>query len=254
MAEESEHIQDKADAARRLLSIRGVLDEFSSLFRPRLCPDTNRTSPQWQSLNNSLRFGIVCLDANVDILRGSGNGQCCLVICRAFFETSARVLWATRAENGFLKLQQYYAESDLKWAREALELRPDDSHAETIRSGMEEVVSRADQAGNAVTKCPDLKSMLLDIERKDSEEGEDNKNFGLYQYAYIYRLTSRIVHGHPVALRRGMKTLERHVVAVAGLSCFNMIRAFCYSTDPTETDLAREQWRSLKPLVEYLAT
>lgn len=145
-------------------------------------------------------------------------------LCRPLYELAFRVLWASREEYGWERLQVWLARQDKKWAQEALGMPEFADHAKEIMEQSNEVLSRTDSCGETLKAAPDLKTMLKQIEDRDVETGLRSVKTGQadFEYTNIYRILCRPAHAHLGALS-ALRT--EAFLAVVVFACGNAIFA-----------------------------
>jgi hypothetical protein len=123
-------------------------------------------------------------------------------LCRPLYELAYRVLWASREQYGWERLQVLLARQDKKWAQEALGMPEFADHAKVIMEQSNKVLSRTDCYGQTLKEVPDLKTILKEVEDCDVQSGLRRVNTGQadFEYTNIYRILCRPVHAHLGAL------------------------------------------------------
>lgn len=146
------------------------------------------TSPVRLILERSLQFGLQNMEAIIDQLN-KGRKLQGMILTRPFLELAARVRWASR-EEGWQRLQTYWARELVKWAQrlEQFQSSPQMHQlGQEIKQQFEPVIRRGHSCQ------PDLNTVLKDLEG----EGNDRRTSS---YLGLYSIMSFAVHGHVAGL------------------------------------------------------
>lgn len=196
-------------------------------------------APEAVMLLRGLSLGRRCVDAAIAIhlSRCQGAGFLSCNTLRPFYETSIRLLWATRGDGHWPRLQADYANEDLKWARHAKDIPDFKGHAEEILRSR----SVAEVKG-----LPKVKDLLGDIHKC---EPQMLPCCVAYHYS-LYSLLCRASHGHLGAVgsasKGGWGTLAKQVCIY---STYFMCCAVCIVSYESVEEIEKERDRILEKLV-----
>jgi len=152
-------------------------------------------------------------------------------LCRPLYELAYRVLWASREQYGWERLQIWLARQDKKWAQEALGMPEFADHAKVIMEQSNKVLSRTDCYGQTLNGVPDLKTILKEVEDRDVQSGlrQVNTRQADFEYTNIYRILCRAVHAHLGALSAlGTEAFLPVVVFACGNAVFALARTMIH--------------------------
>lgn len=217
-------ISDSLDECRKLL------EEYRALLMDCLHKGDQEDDPGALMLTGGFDFGIRTLGGMVVLIEADeDNVLLACTLCRPFFETAVRLLWAARTHNGWQRLQVHWANEDVKWAREAEQIPSVAEHAKTIRTAREKVLSRTDEDGNRVEPPPNMQQMLREIEVHDVGQGLRKECDGAAESAYtnVYRILCQAAHGHMVAIGRP-GSFRRHARCGALMATSALLQACCH--------------------------
>ena len=126
------------------------------------------------------------------------SGIVVLSICRPYYEISTRVLWASRGTGHWQRLQRYYANENLRWAKHAEVIPSLKKHAERVRVAASEILDRTDEHGRHFKNTPDMLQMLKEIEASDVTTGikKTEDSFASFEYVVLWQIMCRSVHAH----------------------------------------------------------
>lgn len=198
---------------------------------------TNEVPPTM--LVRSFTFGLSVVRASALLVHaGSQNGLLVAILSRSFFETAARMLWAVRTEDGWQRLQAYYADEDRKWATEARNFAKMADIAERVSRHRAGILARTDELGKKYRRVPDMRELLREIEGHGSSQqayGEPIRN-SAFVYSNVYKLLCRSTHGHMQVLGRPDSPL-RHATTCIVYGTVLLLRSTC---EEISTELAHE--------------
>ncbi len=186
-------------------------------------------SPEWQKLQEPVRlmlergldFGEDTLQAIMSHLADDYIPQA-QILTRAFFEAGARLLWASRTQDGWQRLPATDAQADLEWAEKAKDFRELAPEA-NLKLCSAELKSRAGEA----KKLPDFRQVLEKIDALDAENGlKGEDKFGTFLYLAVYGVFSGPAHGHMVAIKRQPAVNQsKRITTSAVHACAMTVRA-----------------------------
>jgi len=211
-----------------------LLKEYRGSFEEALREGSQQDDPPAIMLRVALNFGQQTIDAMLTLLHATGaNASFCLTLVRPFYEASARVLWASRASNGWQQLQAYYAKQDVNWANKAKDIPETAEAARRVIESRDEVLKRLDPDGRPYDPMPARSDVVLkEIEQHDVADGlaEEFRERPDFNYTNVYRLLCRPAHGHLPDMHIGPKKgSEDSGVLRAGtvLATYSIVRAVC---------------------------
>ncbi len=154
------------------------------------------------------------------------------VVCRAYYELAARLLWASRAGNGWERLQAYWAEGIRKQDQGTVAIPSFAKLAKDRLRAMKELLGRRDASGNPILPAPPVEQMLRDIDKDDVRDGliAHDKRSAEYHYNVIYRSLSQTAHGNlPVITSQPPEANPGAVMAVGVYAAGMLARAILHT-------------------------
>ena len=173
-----------------------VLDDYRRCFERGIKANNHQDDPPAIMLVRGLAFWRQSLKATRLLLSEGGYEAQACAVCRAFFEVAIRLLWASRENWGWARLQTYWAKEDKKLAEDLKDV-PDLAQAagELLRFS-KEVLDRRDEGGDPIKTAPKMPETIADIEKRDKVESRTSLVSSKYSYAWLYRGLCRGAHGH----------------------------------------------------------
>lgn len=220
---------------RRLGSCTELLDHFERPLRASLDRGEQSGVPQAVMLYRAFSFGRTTLEAMIATCKtGDAHGVCVPTLCRAFYEVSHRLLWASREHNGWQRLQTGGADEQRKWADAAAQIPSLAAHAERVRTSMQMILARTDERGKPFAKPPSMEQQLSQIEKADTRCGivTPPSDFAKLQYTILWRLMSNTAHAHLVQIARDPKGHLQIGVWAAVCATFALLRAVAVVVAP----------------------
>lgn len=210
-----------------------LLKTYRSHSREALEKGNQQEDPPAVMLLRSFEFGLRTIAGIKSLLANDrDNALLACTLCRPFYETGTRLLWASRAPDGWLRLQKHWAKEDQKWAREARSFPKIAQAAQDVFNNRQEVLDRLDKEGRP---APSIQQMLQEIEDCDHSTGQLDEAISTagYDYTNIYRRLSQGAHGHMVAIGRPADYLDFAVYGTVKATSADL-RATCYlgASDP----------------------
>ena len=183
--------------------LRNLLEEYNALMLTALAKGDQENDPPALMLQRGFKFAQSTLCA-VALLAQARDGEYGLQACtlsRPLFEIAARLLWATRADDGWERLQYYWADEDRKWAQGMRNHSSSNvQHLDNLLNNRREILNRHNEQN--VQSPPNIEQTLQEIEQHDiaDELVAGGKKLGKLHYDMIYRSLCRPAHGHISAL------------------------------------------------------
>lgn len=164
------------------------------------------SGPEGIMLQRGFKFGQGTIGA-IEILLEQSDQHAVFtsILCRPYYEMAARLLWASLAPNGWLRLGKYYAEEDAKVSR-AIEGVPQTpalaEHAQKVLADSEKILGQIREMHGEVPTAPSIEQTFREIEQNDSERDRNRtvESFAPFAYNCVYRILSRPIHGHTSAI------------------------------------------------------
>ena len=182
-------------------------------------------------LTHAVKYGQSSLKVIAGLLEASETVFHAGTLCRPFYELSLRLLWAAREPNGWERLQAYWAREDKRFAERVLDYDPQCADAQQTRAKAETSLERRDENGKPFSPAPDVRSMLLQTEKRDLEQDikETGTRFGHWQYAYIYLYLSRHVHAHLTGIDNPNPDMVLNIATLVAIQgTFLLLQALCH--------------------------
>jgi hypothetical protein len=150
------------------------------------------------------------------------------ILVRSLFELGARILWASRAENGWERYQAEGASEYLNWAEKA-------KNVPRLASEVTRILASPDIRARCegARRMPKVRAMLSEIDETDRECGSPqtgNPGDAVFFYLAVYALYSQSVHAHPVFI--GLKQsppLVHSLIGSATYGVFMIVRGVYYT-------------------------
>lgn len=171
-----------------------LLEKFATVF-PRPADACG------QSVQPAIRMLALGVDHGLRTTRGvkrlladgEGNFVLACTLLRPFYELSVRLLWASRATDGWRRLYACYAKEDERWARNSLGIPVIASLAQEVLTRSQEVLAWNDAAGNPIKPAPNIHDILVEIETHNTQDGlsSGQGRLGQQHYRIIYQSTLR---------------------------------------------------------------
>lgn len=137
----AEHREKPIDTVGSLSHCRSLLKEYRDILDDCLRKGNQQDDPQALMLIRGFDFGIRTVQGMATLIEADqDNVLLACMLCRPFYETAVRLLWAARMHNGWQRLQVHWAKQDLTWAREAEQMPSMTGHAKTIQARREEAL------------------------------------------------------------------------------------------------------------------
>lgn len=189
-----------------------------------------------------------------------GNVALACTLLRPFYELSVRLLWASREDDGWRRLELYFANQMRKWANACKGV----SNPAMAKLGSdllqrhqeEEVKKWKDASGNTIKPASDqIEQILNGIEGHDAPSDlAIGKNSGRHIYTVFYRMICRPSHAHVEPLTGTHDTMYLNSAGYgACLAGTSLLAAFIYQTSQSPgTDVGKMLVR-FGPLLGRLA-
>jgi len=183
-----------------LNSCLGLLTEYGIAFGQYLAKSEQQDDPAEIMITRAFDLGLLTGEAMIALCQvREENAALACTLCRPFFESSLRVLWASRAlpeaPDPWERLQKYWATEELKWADEAKAIDSSKDIAETVRQRNQEILDRTDGKRESLS----IPHMMGEVDKRDVSDElmpKDGKNAD-WAYPNIYRQLCKAAHGHP---------------------------------------------------------
>lgn len=209
---------------------RQLLQDYRDILDRCLRKSGQHDDAQAIMLLRGFEFGLRTVQG-MDVLTAADEDNALLActLCRPFYETAVRLLWASRTHNGWQRLQAHWAKEDVKWAREAERIPSVAEHAKRIREAREDVLHRTDGYGNSFGPLPNMRQMLREITEHDVADGLLTEGDGVAEFDYtnFYRILCQAAHGHMVAIGRPC-SFRRHARCGALMAAWALLQACCH--------------------------
>ena len=155
-----------------------------------------------------------------------------LLVCtlvRAFYEAAVRLHWASRAPDGWQRLQAYFANEERKWANEAKGIQATASPAIATAKRSQEILDRTDRSGKKYKPAPNMKQLLQELVGVDVVQGiqEKENRTADFNYTNVYRFLCKAAHGSMTALREPAEFL-RHAKFGMIMAICSLLQAHCH--------------------------
>lgn len=217
-------------AIAALTDCRSNLAEHAAIMKQAVGAGDQQAEPPAIMFQRAFDFGLQAIDA---IIRLLGDGEqyalhAC-TLCRPFYETAVRLLWASRTPDGWQRLQAYYANEDRKWADEARRISSTAEIAASTRQHREEILERTDETGEKFCIAPGMQQLLRDVVKHDMIEGirEESDRSADFDYTNVYRFLCKAAHGHMTSLGRPASLL-RHAKYGTIMAIWCLLQAQCH--------------------------
>ncbi len=177
-------------------------------------------------LTRGFDFGRSTLLGMISLIENGPSMWICVpTVCRPFFELSAKLLWAAREPDGWVRLQADTANEQIKWARDVERFKPFAVYARRMHTKLSAVTEQRSLEGKS--ELPNLRMLLGEIEAKDRDGGIGTlrSDFALFQYAMMYRLMCGPAHGHLVWIAKKGDLHLTIAVSAAIASTYALLRA-----------------------------
>lgn len=204
------------------------------------------------ALDRAMRFGERAICTVKLLLETSESAILASILCRSYYELSVRLLWASREPGGWHRLIAYYANEELKWAREAESFPGTAGHAKIIRAEKEKILDRTDADGNPYEPAPNIAQTLRDVAKHTQRDGDVDDLDPQYEYTNVYRALCRNSHAHLIAIGDRVPPhvhLRTSVISIA-IATLALLRAVCYcGSDDEESQISSIRERIKRVLI-----
>ncbi len=213
-----------------LTGCRAILEEHATIMAQSVAAGNQQDEAPSVMFQRAFDFGLQTIDAIISLL-GDGEKdalQAC-TLCRPFYETAVRLLWASRTADGWQRLQAYFANEDRKWADEATRIPSTAAVAAATGEHRREILERTDDTGEKFSPAPRMQQLLRDVVKHDMIEGirEKSDRAADFDYTNVYRFLCKAAHGHMTSLGRPAGLL-RHAKYGTIMATWSLLQAHCH--------------------------
>jgi len=212
-----------------------MLNRYESLFLDRVVASGQVQDAPAVMLQRGLAFGRETLKA-MRLLLSEGNYalQACAV-CRGLFEIAIRLLWASRAPDGWPRLHRHWCQEEVKWAERAAETPHMRVPAEAILESSRQALAQLNASSQRGTQAaPGMRETLLEIEQHNAAEApsHDQQRFAKFSYPNIWLVLCWAAHAHIEAL--DLSHPEAHIrwrgqaVYATVMAVWALVETFCH--------------------------
>jgi hypothetical protein len=183
------------------------------------------------------------------------NAVLACILLRSYYELSVRLLWASREPDGWLRLFTYYAQEKKKWASIAINSTNPDivKLANDELQGVQKIEKWSDSHGNRIKSTPDIRQILADIERHETQNNPSSasNSWGEGYYIGLYLILCRSSHAHIEAIAGEVNRMYLFQAYVGALtSTTNLLQAFIYYTSKSSHDDISSMLKAFGPLLQ----
>lgn len=196
-------------------------------------------------------FGLMTIEGSKILLeKDVKNALLVCTLVRAFYEAAVRLHWASRAPDGWQRLQAYFANGERKWANEAKGIQATASPAIATAERSQKILDRTDPSGNKYKPAPNMKQLLQELVGVDVVQGiREKKNRAAdFDYTNVYRFLCKPAHGSMTALRKPAEFLSHAKVGMI-MATFSLLQAHCHVG---AADSKQEVERTAQQLVKII--
>ena len=213
-----------------LTDCRVVLAEHAEIMKQVVVASSRQNEPPAIMFQRAFDFGLQTIDAIIRLLSdGEDFALHACTLCRPFYETAVRLLWASRTPDGWQRLQAYFANEDRKWADEAKRIPSTAEVAASTREHRQGILDRTDETGERFAPAPGMQQLLRDVVKHDMIEGirEESDRAADFDYTNVYRFLCKAAHGHMISLGRPAGFL-RHAKYGTIMAAWSLLQAHCH--------------------------
>ncbi len=191
--------------------------------------------------------------AAVKVLLASGDELLLPAIscCRAFFELSLRLHWASREEYGWYRLYAWFVGEQRKWATFAKPIPQLTQYAEEILRTTQSFAGQKAKDGTEIRVAPrSLEDILKDLEKHKEDEVFEREYPPGFDYNVVYRQLCQYAHGHIGVILDGRPGRFRDWAVLVPLKAtLAMVQAYHRTVDDPDHGLNLDTARLLDALV-----
>ena len=184
------------------------------------------------ALNSAFRFGPQSLEAMSLLFERRHFGWQAAMICRGLYEISTRLLWASREDNGWRRLQVHWAKEEVRFLKPMKEVPRFREAIGLELAELNGVIQQEDTDGKALTGAPVMWDTIQAIDEMDRREKVQvvSSDFCFKEYVLAWKSLCLAVHAHPNWIERMHReeAFDKQVVRAAVLGVRNLLRAFCH--------------------------
>ena len=184
-------------------------------------------------IRRTIEFSIITIRSIELLLEHDKTELLAQILVRPQYELCLRILWASVSEDGWERLQVYYANEDKKWAEEAKNLNLNNEFSAFVNEKLNEadnVLARQNDNGEIYKNAPDMKCILKQIEKYYQSNGfrASNSKMAVFEYNQVYRRLSRYEHAHisDIAVDKP-NVFKKNIVICEGLAVRALLHAIC---------------------------
>ncbi len=244
---------NRADCVSSTLDVlrecQQLLDEYGDKMNKFLVCSAQQNEPRAIMFQRALEFARRTL-AGMEILieKEKANALLACTLCRPFYETAIRLLWASRRPDGWERLQAFYADQDRKWANEAKDIAATAQVGKHCLGESKEILGRTDECGKKFHPAPRMEDLLHEVVEADVNGGlrDESDDAHKFDYTNVYRWLCRPSHGHMQALGRP-ESFVAHAKFAAVMGTSSVVKAWVHvSTDDPKEEINAVGGRILK--------
>lgn len=130
------------DSIRKLTSCIDLLDLYEKPLLESLHAGSQLDQPPAVMLTRAYTFGRTTIRSMVTLAKEPDvdYSVCAPTLCRPYYELAMRILWASRTNDGWQRLQADCANEDKRWAKRAVEIPAWKKHAQRVLDHAESVL------------------------------------------------------------------------------------------------------------------